>query len=216
MATEIVDLGSSRLDPDTNEIKVQAKSEQMGDDPDDAPGYDDIPLVTSIGLSYRHYPRTAEGAAQGIVDTGLAGANGWCTNTRDRRAASCKVYEQLAEGETAVHSTGPGFDSRTFHKDQLWAAMVGDDCAIVIDRKEERITITGFGVAFEISRGNGVVLSDDEGASIQIKNGTVCITGKVVLGGRTPGGLVQFSSTPVPVVGVSGECKSAPGVFIGL
>lgn len=214
--TDILDIGASRLDPDTNEIKIQAKSAPIGNDPDDAPGFDDIPMIGQLGVSARPWPRTEEGAAQCVVDTDLPGTNGWATCARDQRKSAAAVVEQLGEGETAVHSTGPGFDSRTFHKDQLWAAMVGDDCAIVIDREDKKITISGFGFHWEISEQNGACMFDDTGAGIQIKGGVICLTGQIVLGGRTPIGPVAWSLTPVVGAAPGTTTTPAAGVFIGV
>lgn len=210
---EIVDLGSSELDPDTNALVGQAKSTPVGPDENDAPDFGKTPVATGLGVTARWYHKTDEGSAVAVVDTSLPGQNGWIVGIMDRRAASAKVVEQLGEGETAVHSIGLGFDSRTFHKNQLWAAMVGDDTAIVIDRDEKRISISGFGMHWELSEANGACMFDETGAGIQIKGGMVCITGQVVLGGRTPLGAVQFG--PTPVVGTSGASAPASGVFVG-
>lgn len=208
---EIVYLGSSQLDPDTNALTGQGKSTPVGDTDDDAPDYGKIPVATGLGVTARWFPKTDEGSAIGIVDTSLPGQNGWLVGVMDRRAASAKIVEQLAEGETATHSTGPGFDSRTFHKDQLWAAMVGDDCAIVVDRKNKRISASIAGLHFEISADNGACLVSESGALLQLKGDVACITApNIVLGGRTPVGNVAYlvPGNPVPV--------PAPGVFIGV
>lgn len=211
--TDIVDIGSSKLDPDSNVLLVQAKAAQMGDDEDDAPAYDDVPVYGLLGITARPYHKTDEGNAQGIVDTSLPGTSGVITSMRDAREASAKVVEELGEGESALHSTGPGFDARVFCKDQMVAQMVGDDCAVVLDRKEKKYTITCFGHHVEVSEANGISLVAD-GAGIQIKGGMVIITGQVVLGGRTPLAAVQMG--PVPVVGgVGGASNPAPGVFVG-
>ncbi len=205
--SDIVDIGSSKLDPDTNVLLVQAKAAQMGDDEDDAPGYDDTPVYGQLGLQARPYHKTNEGNAQAIVDTSLPGTSGVITAMRDARAASAKVVEELGEGETALHATGPGFDSRVFCKEQMVAVMVGDDVAIVADRENKVVSVTAFGHHFELSDRNGISMVAD-GAGIQIKGGTVCITGQVVLGGRTP-------TLPV-LAGASGPAGvAALGVFIG-
>lgn len=213
--TDIVDIGSSKLDPDTNVLLVQAKAAQMGDDEDDAPPYDDVPVYGLLGLQARPYHKTAEGNAQGVVDTSLPGTSGVITSMRDAREASAKVVEELGEGETALHSTGPGFDARVFCKEQMVAQMVGDDCAVVLDRKEEKYTITCFGHHVEVSKANGISMIAD-GAGIQIKGGMVILTGQVVLGGRTPLAPVLFSLTPVQGV-PPGSPPGTPslGVFIG-
>ena len=205
--SDLLDIGSSKLDPDTNVLLVQAKATQMGDDDDDAPGYDDTAVYGQIGVSARPYHKTDEGNAQAVVDTSLPGTNGAVVAMRDAREASAKVVEELGEGETALHSTGPGFDSRVFCKEQMVATMVGDDCAVVLDRAEKKYSITCFGHIVEVSEANGIALVAD-GAGIQIKGGMVIITGKVVLGGRVPVAPVHMGPQPIPAA-------PAPGVFIG-
>lgn len=210
--SDLVDIGSSVLDPDTNVLLVQAKAAQMGDDENDAPGYDDTQTYGQLGVTARPYPKTAEGNVQGVIDTSLPGTNGAVTAMRDAREAAAKVVEELGEGETALHSTGPGFDARVFCKEQMVATMVGDDCAVVLDRTEKKYTISCFGHVVEVSEANGISLVAD-GAGIQIKDGMVIITGKVVLGGRSP--VFPVQSGPTPVAGVTGASTPALGVFIG-
>lgn len=206
--SDIINIGSSKLDADTNVLLVQAKSAQMGDDADDAPGFDDAPVFGQLGVTSRPYHRTEEGNVQGVIDTSLPGTNGAVTSMRDARAAAAKVVEELGEGETALHSTGPGFDARVFCKEQMVAAMVGDDVALVIDRKNKQVTLTAFGHHFEVSEANGIVMAEEGGATFQMKGGMVIITGQVVLGGRTP-------LAPVHMGPTAGPGAPAPGVFIG-
>lgn len=205
--SDFVDIGASKLDEDTNVLLVQAKAAQIGDDEDDAPAYDDTPVFGQLGLQARPYHKTDEGNVQGVVDTSLPGTNGVVTSMRDARAASAKVVEELGEGETALHATGPGFDARVFCKDQMVAQMVGDDCAVVLDRKEKKYTISCFGHHIEVSEANGIALVAD-GAGIQIKGGMVIITGQIVMGGRNPLQPVHMGATP-------GPGAPAPGVFVG-
>ncbi len=214
--TDIIDIGSSKLDEDTNVLLVQAKAAQMGDDEDDAPAYDDVPVYGQLGLQARPFHKTDEGNAQGIVDTSLPGTSGAITAMRDARAASAKVIEELGEGETVLHATGPGFDARVYCKDQMVAIIVGDDVAIVIDRKNKQVTSTAFGTHIEQSEANGIAMAEDGGASFQMKGGVVCITGQVILGGRTPIAAVHYGPLPVVCAPPStGGSLPAPGVFIG-
>jgi hypothetical protein len=167
------------------------------------------------GVTSRPYHKTSEGNVQGVVDTSLPGTNGAVTSMRDAREAAAKVVEELGEGETALHSTGPGFDARVFCTQQMVATMVGDDCAVVLDREAKTYTISCFGAVVEVSEANGISLVLD-GAGIQIKGGMVIITGQVILGGRTPIAAVHFGPLPVVCAPPStGASAPAPGVFIG-
>jgi hypothetical protein len=204
-------LGSSSLDESTNSLLVQCKAAALGSD--EAPDYGDTPIACALGVTARPAPADDRGAAEALVDTGVPGLDGVVTAARDTRSAD--VVANLGPGETALHSTGKDFDSRVFCKDQILALVIGDDLVMVMDRKEKKISIAGFGLAFEMSEKQGIVLSDG-GAGIQIKDGTVSITGQVVLGGRSPVGFIHYSPAAVPVVGgVGGTSLPSPGVFIG-
>ena len=124
---------------------------------------------------------------------------------RQRRTlVTTQTYYELKPGETAVFSTGKGFDSRILFKDGLVAIIVDDDKAVVIDRKNKRTTITSFGCHWEQSDANGTVLTDNTGgASIQLKDGKAMISGTVILGGRVPTSPLGLPGTPsLPAAGV--------------
>lgn len=214
--TDLVDIDSASRDPDTNTLLVSAKSAQVGDTEDEAPSFDKIPFFGSLGLVAIPWPKDDAGQAQGVVDEGAGGQAGVITSMRDLRAAG--VVEELGPGETAIHATGPDFGSRIFLKKQLVAVMVGDDCAIVLDRENGRFTISCFGLHFEMSEANGVVVTTG-GATSQWKEGLQSHMGAIVLGGRTPVFPVGQMMVPqlvgvaplAPIVGIA----PAPGVFIG-
>lgn len=210
--TDIVDISSAVRDPDTNVLLVSCKSAQVGDTEDDAPGFDNVPVFGTLGVEAIPWP-----GAQAIIEEGLGGQNGIVTNIRDLRTAG--VVEELGPGETGIRATGPGFDSRIFLKDQLIAAMVGDDCAIVLDRKNKRFSISCFGLHFEMSEENGIVASTG-GATSQWKGSTQSHMGSIVLGGRTPAFPLAQMLTPTllgvaPAAPIAGIAPT-PGVFLGV
>lgn len=214
---DLVDIDSAVRDPDTNTLRATAKSAQVGDSPDEAPSFDGMPIFGTLGVVAIPWPSDSTGGAQGIVEEGLGGQNGVITAMRDLRAAG--VVEELGPGETAIHATGPDFDARVFLKKQLAAVMVGDDCAIVMDRETKKFSISCFGLHFEMSEENGVCVSTG-GATSQWKGGLQSHMGQIVLGGRNP--LLPVASMAVPqalgvapgspVVGLA----QAMGVFIGV
>jgi hypothetical protein len=214
---DLVDIASAVRDPDTNTLKVSAKSSPVGDTDDDAPGFDDAPIFGTLGVAAYPWPGDSTGKAQALVEEGLGGQNGVVTNIRDLRTAG--VVEELGPGETAIYATGPGFHSRVFLKKQSFSAMVGDDCAVVMDRENKRFSISCFGMHFEMSEENGVVVSTG-GATSQWKGNVQSHMGTLVLGGRSPlfplaqmmvPGLVGVAPMS-PIVGIA----QAPGVFIGV
>lgn len=190
---DLVDVGSANLDASTNTLRVSAKSAQVGDTEDDAPGFDGAPFFGTLGVIAIPWPADGRGKAQGIVEEGLGGQNGVITAIRDLRAAG--VVEELGPGETAIHSTGPDFGSRVFLKKQIAALMVGDDCAMVMDRENKRFSISCFGLHLEMSEENGIVLSTG-GATSQWKDSLQSHMGTIVLGGRNP--LFPLASLAVP------------------
>lgn len=205
MSGDLVDLGASKLDPKTNALLVQAKSGPCGKDESDAPDLGDAPIMCALGVTAIPWPSNDNGRAQGVkID--VPGSNGVIVGGRDTRTA--KVTAEMSPGESALHTTGPGFDARFFAKDQLAAIVVGDDMAFSMDRKEKQVTISAFGCHFEISEANGILLMAD-GAMLQIKGGTISLVGQIVLGGRNP-------TTPI-LMGLSGPAGApALGVFAGV
>lgn len=216
--SQIIDIGAAKRDAKTNTVLVQAKSSQIGDTPDDAPGFDDAPVFGALGITAVPWKADDRGNAQGIADTSVPGHNAVITSIRDARSAG--VVEELGPGETAIHSTGPDFGSRVFLKKQLAAIMVGDDCAMVMDRENQRFTISCFGMHFEMSAANGCVLTSG-GATLQLSGPTASLMGQVVLGGRIPMFSLLYGQVPgQPVTGmptpVPNAALPAMGVFIGL
>lgn len=202
--SDIIDIGSAALDAKTNVLLVQAKTTAIGVDADDAPDIGDAPIACALGVTAFPAPANENGYAQG-VKTELPGTTGgWITAARDTRVAD--VVAQLGAGETCLHSTGKAFDSRVFCKDQLLALIVGDDMAVVVDRKNKKITLSAFGGHFEISESDGVYMAH-EGAMARVKDGMFQALGQVVLGGGTP-------VAPMAMM-VGGIAVPAPGVFYG-
>ncbi len=212
---DLLDVAAAVRDPDTNTLSVTAKSAQIGDTADDAPSFDNIPIFGSLGLVAIPWPSDSVGGAQAIVEENIGGQNGIVTNIRDLRTA--RVVEELAPGEMAIYATGPDFGSKIFLKKKLIALMIDDDVALVIDKQNGRLTFTGFGCHFEISKANGIVLTSG-GATSQWKDGLQSHMGQIVLGGRTP--LFPFFTGPIIPLGVApgspiaGITLSA-GVFYG-
>jgi len=201
--SDLVDLGSAKLDEKTNALLVQAKTGPCSEDESDAPDFN-APIMCALGVTALPWPSNDNGRAQGIkVDA--PGTNGVIVGARDTRSA--KVVAEMTPGESCLHSTGPDFDSRFFAKDQVAAIVVGDDMAFSMDRKEKQITISAFGCHFELSEANGIVMMAG-GAMLQIHDGAISQVGKIVLGGRTP---VQ----PM-LMGPGGPATTpVPGVFAG-
>jgi hypothetical protein len=201
---DLVDLAASGLDEKTNAIWVQCKGAPVSDE--DAPDFGRAPFMQALGVSSRPAPATDKGNAQGVMAVGVCGYDGVCIGAHDNRCSS--VFGEIKAGETAVHATGENFDSRILLKDQVIALICGNDMILTVDRKNGQIAMNCPGGTFKLSK-DGVFMTDETGtAGIQIKGGSVFITGQVVLGGRVP-------SVPVHMGVSAGPGAPAVGVFIG-
>jgi len=214
MTAELVDLGASGLDERTNAVWAQCKGAPVSDEDD--PDYGKSPMMCSLGVSARPAPATQAGRAQGVT-VRVDGFDGVVVAGHDPRAAS--VFGQIEPGETALHATGEGYDSRVLCKNQLVAIIVGDNYVVSVDRDNKQIVLNCPGGTIKIGEDDGIVLRDNTGkAGIQIIDGAVIIEGQVVLGGRTPTmAVAQVPPTVgIPTTGPGVPVPAAAGVFIGV
>jgi hypothetical protein len=201
--SDLVDIGSAKLNDNTGMVTAQCKGVEHADG--QSPDYGDVNLCFALGFAAVPAPANENGSAQGLVLDDVPGQDGVCIGAVDSRTT--QTYYELKSGETAVFSTGEGFDSRILFKDGLVAIVVDDDKTIIIDRKNKKTQIVGHGCLWEQSEANGTVLTDETGAaSIQLKDGKVMLIGTVVQGGRVPMSPMGLPGTP---------SLPAPGVFYG-
>ena len=208
--SDLVDLGSAKLDPNTGMVTAQCKGVEHAEG--EAPDYGDVNLAFALGFAAVPAPANENGKAQGILLDDVPGQDGVCVGAVDSRTT--QTYYELKYGETAVFSTGEGFDSRILFKDGIVAIVVDDDLMITVNRKKKVTQIVGHGCLWEQSATNGTTLTDETGAaSIQLKGGKVMLTGMVMVGGRIP--VAPLCASPTPVVGVTGSTVPTAGVFWG-
>lgn len=209
---DICDMGAASLDPQTNALLAQCKGAPLSEDDSDATDYGAAPLMCALGVTAVPYPRTPEGAAEGLVVTDVPGVDGVVIGARDTRTAG--IVGNLKPGDTAVHSTGPQQAAQLLLKEEKRQAVLatkgtdGKQLLLLLDGNADKATLAAFGAVFEISKEQGIVMADATGkAGIQIKDGVVSIFGtQVVLGGRTPA---------LPVLAGTPPGAPVPGVFIG-
>lgn len=189
-ATDIGILGASRL-TDSGALVVTVVN-PVGDDPekpDEVETFGEVDFFNALGVTAYPYPASADGHAETLCTRHVGGSDGVAHGGRDTRTA--KVYGTLAPGDTALHSTGPQQAAQVLCKEEtrtVAAATKGTDgknIVLVLNGEKDKIQIAGFGLAFEMSREQGIVLSDGA-ATLQIKDGVIMLSGQVVLGGRTP------------------------------
>lgn len=194
---EIVDLGVSTLDPDTNVQRIQGKGPALSDDPSDAKSYDDVPVMSQLGVTAIPYPSTpGVTGAQGLMLYNIAGASGILVGARDHRSAA--ITGALKPGDTCVHSTGPNRAAQLQLKEKgrqcyLTAKTAdGEDIVHLLDASAEQLVMAGFNYIVEMKKGRGITIANGTGnASIQLMDdGTVWIQGSRVLLGSKPTGVV--------------------------
>jgi len=209
--SDVCELGTARLDDETGTLFVQCKGAAVAED-GTAPDFGEVPFMCALGVTSRPYPKTEEGAAEGILADDVPGMDAALIGARDIRTAG--IVGNLADGDTVLHSTGPQQAAQVLCKEKRRQTVMrskderGKDIVVSIDGKGEQIMIAGFGFAIEMSRTNGIVLGDGP-AALQIKDGVISMTGTIVLGGRV-------QTLPV-LAGLSGPAGAAtPGVFVGV
>lgn len=188
---------------------VQALS-PITDGSDDVEQYGEIEMISQLGVAACPAEADESGQAQGVVCENLGGTNAVCVGAIDRRNAS--VYGNLGPGDTAVFSTGPKGVSQCLlkaEKRQAILATLGTDdkqILVVLDGKNNTLQITAFGQMFELSKENGISLTDG-GAGIRIHNGTLQLLGNLVVG---QGAQQALAIALVPKTGSPGGPASAP------
>lgn len=198
---DILTLGAAKVDAATGIPMAQAVRD-LGKDgsPDEAFG--EVPMLPCLGVTSLPAAADDTGHAEGVILENVGALNGVCVGGRDTRTAD--VAGQLAPGETCLHSTGPGFDSRAFCKDQLFAAVVGADVAFVMDRKSGKISLAGFGALIEMTAGHIALAGPGGKCGLLMKSdGNISVFGV----GVTLGGL-----TGVPVIGVTNAIRGPAGI----
>jgi len=213
---EVVDLGASKLDDDTGVPLYQGKGCAFSDDPNDAPSFDDTPVMCQLGVTALPYPADSGGNAEGLVCKGIAGYDGIVVGARDTRSNS--VVGKMKAGDTVVHSTGPEQAAQLQLKEEKrQCALVTKGSnkktvGVFLDGKDDKVTVTGFGMVIEISDEYGISLVGKDGtAGISIHDGRVTIFGEVVLGGKTP-----FMPVAGQAIGLNGATSTPmAGVYVG-
>ena len=151
----------------------------------------EIPLMFALGLTALPAAPDEKGQADGVALEGAGGFNACVVGGRDTRCSD--VAGKLKPGDTCLHNTGGTGETRArvLLKENCAATIVGNDLVQILDRKNSKYQVIGFGHIFEISAGQGIVMVPKGGkCGIQLKeDGSVTIWGtKVNLGGMSAPG----------------------------
>lgn len=209
MSADIVTLGAAKLADATSAPIVQAVRETGKDD--EAEAFGEVPLMCALGVTALPAPATAAGRAEGLVTDG-GSLDGVCIGAWDTRQAD--VAGALKPGETCLHSTGEGFDSRVFCKEGVLALVVGNDVVVTLDRAAGKIQIAGFGGIVEM-KSSGITLAAPGGKSFIAINadGTLNLVGTAVtLGGASTTPVAGVTTAIIGASGMTGV--PAPNVHI--
>jgi hypothetical protein len=218
---DVIKLGASKL-AETGAALWQAVR-AITDDVSDVEPFGEIDVFQALGVSSMPYPADDSGHAEGVIVENCGNMDAVCVGARDTRTA--KITGNLKPGDTVLHSTGPSQAAQVQCKEEKRQVVLatknkaGETQALLIDGNKEKFQVAVGGCMLEIADG-GFTLTDASGkASIIIRNGTINLVGKIVLGGLTP--IPALSIMLGPVTGSPGGPTSTPmfaaqGVFIGL
>jgi len=200
----VAKLGASQLNPTTRLPQVQATVPVTGIDNDERP-LGNVATFGTLGVTSLPAAASDEGHCEAIIADDVGGLDSVVLATRDERAAG--VTAELKGGETCLHSTGAGYDSRVFCKDQQVSLIVGDDTVFVMDRATNTATLAIGGAAFQIGE-NGIVMSDADGNGISIVNGVLTLNCGIVMIGS------KLSKAPLACFPPSGNGAHSPATSI--
>jgi len=198
----VAKLGASQLNPTTRLPQVQATVPVTGIDNDERP-LGNVATFGTLGVTSLPAAASDAGHCEAIIADDVGGLDSVVLATRDERAAG--VTAELKGGETCLHSTGSGYDSRVFCKNQSASMTVGDDTFFILDRENETATLHIGGAMFQIGK-DGILMSDADGNFISIADG------KAVIGAQTV--MIGKKQTKVPVAAFSSGAPLATVAFL--
>lgn len=208
---DVVTAGAATRNDKTNVSTVEVLREAGLDGESEPLG--NAPLFQCLGVTAMPAAPDDTGHADVVVLTPCGPYQSAIIGGTDTRCAD--VAGKLKAGETAIHNTGgtAATRSRAFFKENAASIIVGNDLVLMLDRKNSKITISGFGHMFEMSTVNGITLMTKGGkAAIHLQdNGTIDIMAPTI----NIGGALS-ASTPATAVlcGVSGM-TGVPSTAVG-
>lgn len=214
---DIAILGASHVTAEG--VTVAQAVVPLSDDTHDVEPFGEIDLMSCLGVSALPWPQDKTGHAECVIARNCGGRDAVGIGGRDTR--SSKIVGKMKPGDTVVHSTGPNQAAQLQLKEEKkQAALVSEDSdghtmMVILDGKNNRIQITGFGNMIELSpTGINIVSVGD----VLINGKTVAIAGSVILGGLTPNPAMKIMTAPTASPGgvASLPMIPAPGVSIGL
>lgn len=211
MDIEIVKLGASKLNPNTNSPQWQALND-VGPDPGDSEDFGDIDIFQALGVSSMPWPADDESYAEAAVVRNCGNRDGICIGARDTRTSS--AFGAIKPGDTILHSTGPNQAAQVQCKEEKRQVVMytkdssGKGVIGVIDGKNDQIQFAGFGMIIEMTKKNGIKLHNGQ-ASILLQGGDIYLNGNLHLPGMLPNQVLQ-SGAPLPSSGGPAALPTVP------
>lgn len=177
----IVTLGASKL---ANGVPTVQAASPLTDATEDVEQSGQIEMLSQLGVYAMPAESDATGHVDAIICENIGGANAVCVGAIDRRNAA--IYGNLKPGDTVLCATGPRAVSQVMckaDKRQVVLATKGSDqkqILFTLDGKNDVATWAAFGLIVELSKDNGISITDG-GAGIRIHNGTLQLLGKLVI-----------------------------------
>lgn len=203
----IVTLGAVKLVKGVPTVQAASPLTNAGEDVEQS---GEIEMISQLGVYACPAESDDTGHVDGVICENIGGTNAVCIGAIDRRNAA--MYGNLTPGDTALCSTGPKAVSQVLckaTKRQVVLATKGSDekqMLVVLDGKKDTITITAFGQMFEMSKENGISLTDG-GAGIRIHKGTLQWLGNIVV---NQGANAAMAIALCPKTGSPGGPASVP------
>lgn len=216
IAIEIVNLGASSLKDGSPRWQSYVP---IGNDNDDILPLGELPVYQGLGLTSLPEGKDASGSAEGVVVRNVSGRKGAVIGARDTRDAD--IVGKLDQGDTVLHATGNGKKPQLqLKKKKRIAATVvpcedGTDALLTIDGKNHRFQFLAWGMAFQMSKKDGITISDGKGGGLQIAGGEVTVLGTLRLPGIAPGNfIVQAPISGLLVPGVTAGMAATTAPFV--
>lgn len=218
---DIVILGASHVNEDGVPV-VQALLPH-NDTSDEGEPFGEVDLMTGLGDFALPWPKDETGHAEGVILRRCGNRDAVLIGARDTRTS--KMVGNMKPGDRVLTSTGPNRAAQLQLKEEKRQVVAvtkdteGKTVAVIVDGKNDKIQITGFGMMFEMSREHGISLVDNTGkATLLLKDGNIHVLGTVVLGGMVPNpalAIMMGPKTGSPGGVASPPMIAAKGVFIG-
>jgi len=204
---EIVVLGAS-VQNDNGVPLVQALL-PVGNSVDDVEPFGEVDIFQSLGVSSLPWPADETGHAEGLLLRNVGNRNAVLVGGRDTRTA--KAIGKLHPGDTVLHSTGPNQAAQVQCKEDKRQVVLytvdnsEEGVVVMVDGKNDKVQILGFGMVWEMSKEHGFTMSNGE-ASFLLQGNKLYFNGEISLPGMLPGMCLMQG----PATGSPGGAASVP------